>query len=79
MLFAGAKAAIGNDSVDIEIALPVSIEAIKRIIVEQHPKLEPIVRYSRMAIGCEFVDDQFIVLEENLKHDFALIPPVSGG
>lgn len=79
MLFAGAKAAIGNDFIEIEIPLPVSIEAIKRIIVNQHPKLEPIVRFSRMAIGCEFVQDQFTVVEENLKHDFALIPPVSGG
>lgn len=79
MLFAGAKAAAGTDSLEIDVPIPISIDTVKKTIAVDYPKLESILRFSRMAVGCEFVDDEYVIVQESLQHDFALIPPVSGG
>lgn len=79
MLFAGAKDAAGTDQLAIEVQLPMTIHALKRSISAVHPNLDHILKFSRMAVGCAFVDDQYVIENHSLEHDFALIPPVSGG
>jgi hypothetical protein len=79
MLFAGAKAAAGADHLLVELPLPISIGALKTAIAFQYPTLEQIVKFSRLAVDCEFVDDQYVIVQDSLQHDFAMIPPVSGG
>ncbi|MFN8740253.1 MAG: MoaD/ThiS family protein [Pirellula sp.] len=79
MLFAGAKAAVGTDHLAIELQLPTSICTLKTAIASQYPALEHIIKFSRLAVGCEFVEDQYVIVDDNLQHDIALIPPVSGG
>lgn len=79
MLFAGAKAAAGTDHLDIELQLPTSIGNVKTAISSQCPALEHVIKFSRLAVGCEFVDDQHVIDLDSLQQDFALIPPVSGG
>lgn len=79
MLFAGAKDAAGADQLAIEVQLPMTIHALKCAIAAVNPNLHHIVKFSRMAVGCEFVDDQYVVEHHSLENDFALIPPVSGG
>lgn len=79
MLFAGAKDAAGTDQLVIEIQIPMTIAELKTAIAVVDPDLEEIVKFSRLAVGCDFVDDQYVIEHHSLEHDFALIPPVSGG
>ncbi len=79
MLFAGAKDAAGADQLSIEVQAPMTIHALKCAIAAVNPKLDQIVKFSRVAVGCEFVDDQYVIEHHSLEYDFALIPPVSGG
>lgn len=79
MLFAGAKDAAGADQLAIEVQVPMTIHALKLAIAAVNPNLDQIVKFSRMAVGCDFVDDQYVIEHHSLEHDFALIPPVSGG
>lgn len=79
LLFAGAKDAAGTDLLAMDVQIPITIQMLKYGIAAQTPELESIVRFSRLAVGCEFVDDQYVIDQDSLKHEFALIPPVSGG
>ena len=79
MLFAGAKAAVGTDHLALELQLPTSIDNVKTAIASQYPALEHIIKFSRLAVGCEFVNDQYVIDQDSLQQEFALIPPVSGG
>jgi len=79
MLFAGAKDAAGTDLLAIDVQIPMTIQTLKSAIAAHTPNLAPIVRFSRLAVGCEFVDDQYVIEQHSLEHDIALIPPVSGG
>ena len=75
-LFAAAAQAIDNHHARVACETPVSIQALKQLLVEQHPPLESILPYCRFAVDHEFVSDEYAVTAD---HELALIPPVSGG
>jgi len=75
-LFAAAAQVVDNDHVRIACEIPVTIQALKLLLVEQHPSLESILPYCRFAVNHEFVLDEYAV---TVDHELALIPPVSGG
>lgn len=75
-LFAAAAQAINNDHVCVTCETPVTIQALKLLLVEQHPSLESILPYCRFAVNHEFMLDEYLVTAD---HELALIPPVSGG
>jgi len=75
-LFAAAAQAIENDHVCVACTTPVTIMALKRLLIEQHPSLESILPYCRFAVDHEFISDDYAITAD---HELALIPPVSGG
>jgi len=79
LLFAGARDVVGADYLTVDVESPIAVEKLKATIAVNHPKLASIIRFSRLAIDREFVEDQFVVGSENLPSEIALIPPVSGG
>jgi sulfur-carrier protein len=79
-LFAGAREAIGRECLAIEVGGACTAKDVKETIVRMHPKIAPLVRASRIAVGNAFVadDDRLETAIETGKM-IALIPPVSGG
>jgi molybdopterin converting factor small subunit len=75
-LFAAAAQAIDNDHVRVTCATPVTIPALKLLLIEQYPALESIMPYCRFAVNHEFISDEYAITAD---HELALIPPVSGG
>jgi MoaE-MoaD fusion protein len=75
-IFAAAAQAIDDDHVRVACTTPVTIEALKQLLIEQHPSLESILPYCRFAVDHEFISDDYAITAEN---ELALIPPVSGG
>ena len=75
-LFAAAAQVIDNDHVRVACATPVTIPALKLLLIEQHPALESILPYCRFAVNHEFISDEYAITAD---HELALIPPVSGG
>ena len=75
-LFAAAAQSIYNDHVRVVCVTPVTIQALKLLLIEQHPSLETILPYCRFAVDHEFISDDYAITAD---HELALIPPVSGG
>ena len=75
-LFAAAAQVIDSDHVHVACATPVTIQALKLLLIEQHPSLETILPYCRFAVDHEFISDDYAITAD---HELALIPPVSGG
>jgi molybdopterin converting factor subunit 1 len=76
LLFAGARDALGTESVEVETDLPVSVAELKENLSLQFPRLAKWVSVSRLAINNSFATDDELVGRDS---EVALIPPVSGG
>lgn len=76
LLFAGARDALGTESVDVETTLPLSVEELREKLSLQFPRLGKWVVVSRFAINNSFAVDSDLVERDS---EVALIPPVSGG
>ena len=75
-LFAAAAQTINNDHVRVVCETPLTISALKPLLIAQHPALEPILPYCRFAVDHEFIPVEYAITAD---HELALIPPVSGG
>jgi|688.fasta_scaffold04420_19 molybdopterin converting factor subunit 1 len=76
LLFAGARDALGAESVEIETDLPISVAELKENLSLQFPRLAKWVAVSRLALNNSFATDNDLVERDS---EVALIPPVSGG
>lgn len=76
LLFAGARDAVGTESVEVETDSPISIAKLKEKLSQQFPRLAKWVAVSRLAINNSFAADSDLVEHGS---EVALIPPVSGG
>jgi molybdopterin converting factor subunit 1 len=76
LLFAAARQRVGAGTVELDIALPTTIEEVSKSLVLRYPELQGLVATSRWAIDQTFVDSDATIQG---NEEIALIPPVSGG
>ena len=76
LLFASAKESVGQDSVDLELAVDATVADLRKQLITDYPVLNDLVARSHIA-----VDQQFALDDTSLTdaREVALIPPVSGG
>ncbi len=76
LLFAGARATVGCDSIEVSLAPGATCGECRIAIAAQHPLLADLCRSSRLAS-----DDRYLADQEPAPPGapLALIPPVSGG
>ena len=75
-LFAGAREAVGQSEIEIEIGAPCTIGQLRDLIQAQYPALAPLLSHSLFAIEGEYSEDKAVIPPEA---EIACIPPVSGG
>jgi molybdopterin converting factor subunit 1 len=76
LLFARARALIGADRIEIEMAQPATVGDLRRRLVQQYPHLAGLLEKSAFAINDEFAEDAAKIPS---GAEVALLPPVSGG
>lgn len=75
-LFAVARERVGSSAVDVEIAPPATVRALRGALVEQFPALRDVVPHVRFAVNSEYAADSATLSPQS---EVAVIPPVSGG
>ena len=76
LLFAAAKEIIGKPTIEIQLPEPATLGDLKRKLVENEARLEPLIGRSAFSIEESYArDDQ--PLADGLE--IGMIPPVSGG
>jgi molybdopterin converting factor small subunit len=76
LLFAGAAQLTARDSLDVEVAEPVTAQAVLTAIGQRAPELASLLPACRLAVDQVFVTPDFPIAA---GAQLALIPPVSGG
>jgi molybdopterin converting factor small subunit len=77
LLFAGIRDVAGRDAVEIAAEANPTVAQLTELVASQIPDAADLIRVSRLAVDGHYVaPDQPI---ERADHEFALIPPVSGG
>ena len=75
-LFAGIRDEIGTDVLQLELAEPATVSALRRQLDASYPAISSVLRHSNFAIDQSYADeDEVIPVDANV----ACIPPVSGG
>jgi molybdopterin converting factor small subunit len=78
LFFATAREAVGAPSIDREVpARGSTIEALLSGLVEEHPRLQPILKGSRFVRNGEYVAGQRARVRPG--DEIAVHPPYSGG
>jgi len=75
-LFAVAREAAGNDSVELELPEQATIALLRRRLVQRVPRLAALAGRLVFAVDREYADDAMKIPP---GADVACIPPVSGG
>jgi MoaE-MoaD fusion protein len=76
LFFATIKEAVGRKEALIELPDGVRVGDAKRILVEQFPGLNKVIRVALVSINREFAFDEDVIPDDA---EIALFPPVSGG
>jgi molybdopterin converting factor subunit 1 len=76
LLFAGLRARLGVDQIEVEIPEPTTVAGLLDRLAATHPQIGPSLATCRVAIDHAFAGAEEIVRE---GMEIALIPPVSGG
>ena len=74
-LFASARDAFGFESRSCVIDEP-TIDAVRRILLQERPHAEDVLRTCRFAVNMEYAIDTVSLSDGD---EVAIIPPVSGG
>lgn len=77
LLFAGAKQAVGRDTVTIEVPDDSTAADILAALAAQYSELASLLPSSRLAVDSTYVSTDAAVIAPD--SEVALIPPVSGG
>jgi molybdopterin converting factor small subunit len=75
-LFARARDLGGRDVLPVEVPAEATVAELRRSIRQACPALADLLARSRIAVGVDFVGDEF-KLQAGVEA--AIIPPVSGG
>ncbi len=75
-LFAVARERVGSGAIDVELATPATVRALRGALVEQYPALKDVVPHVRFAVNSEYAADSATI---SPQCEIAIIPPVSGG
>ena len=75
-LFAGARELAGQSEMEFELPADATIGQLRKLLLETHPQLRPLLSHALFAVEAEYATDQTPVPE---GADIACIPPVSGG
>jgi sulfur-carrier protein len=76
LLFAAAAQLTASDALEVEVAAPVTAQAVLVAIGQQAPELASLLPACRLAVDQVFVTPDFPIAP---SAQLALIPPVSGG
>ena len=76
LLFASAKESVGQDSVDLELAVDATVADLRKQLITDYPVLNDLVARSHIAVNQQFALDDTSLTD---AREVALIPPVSGG
>jgi molybdopterin synthase catalytic subunit len=76
LLFAGVRARLGVDQIEIEIEGPITVAKLRERLAVTHPQIGPSLASCRIAVDHEFGGEGELIRE---GMEVALIPPVSGG
>jgi sulfur-carrier protein len=74
--FARARDLVGSESVQLTCPEAATVGDLKRLLVERHPALDPIVGSLLIAVDRDFADENSVLSE---GAEVACFPPVSGG
>jgi len=76
-LFAMVREVVGFDEISVTVpdAGP-TVADVRRVLLEEHQALEPILPFSQVAVNQEVVADDHGV---NTTDEIAILPPFSGG
>jgi molybdopterin converting factor small subunit len=78
LFFATAREAVGAPAVDREVpATGSTIEAVLTKIVKEHPRLEPVLKRSRLVRNGRYVGGPRVRVKPG--DEIAVHPPYSGG
>jgi molybdopterin synthase catalytic subunit len=75
-LFAGARDAVGERELDLDLPGPVTAGELLTSLAGTYPRLTPLVDALRLAVNREYAERSRVLGEGD---EVALIPPVSGG
>jgi molybdopterin converting factor subunit 1 len=75
-LFAVAKQAAGSEFIDLDVAEPATVAAIRAALVSALPDLVAAKKHLLFAVNAEYASDKTVVRSTD---EVACIPPVSGG
>ena len=76
LLFAGAKARLGRESIAIDVPPDTTVGELRTILSAAHPALVEILAHARLAVNSEYAGDDHVIPS---AAEVALIPSVSGG
>lgn len=76
LAFAGAKDAIGRETLEIQLVSPTTARALLDRICADHPALAPYAPSLRIAINGAYAQWSDLVRDGD---EVAIIPPVAGG
>jgi molybdopterin converting factor subunit 1 len=75
-LFAAARQLAGAEAVEVEVAAPANIAALRLALARDYPAIAELAHHVRFSVDAEYVPDSVIISESS---QVACIPPVSGG
>jgi molybdopterin converting factor subunit 1 len=75
-LFAGAREAVGQQTITLQLAEAVDVDGLLEALCAAYPAVTRIARVSRVAVNQEYVPGDCLLKDGD---EIALIPPVSGG
>lgn len=75
-LFAAARQFAQSAEVKLQLGSDCTVAEVRRLLLEQHPELKPILELARFAVNAQYATDSTPIAEGD---EIACIPPVSGG
>lgn len=75
-LFASAREAAGQDTIDLDLPGAANVDSVLLRLGSECPRLAPHLPHVMVAVNTEYADRQTEVHEGD---EIAIIPPVSGG
>lgn len=75
-LFARVRERAGTELLQLDLPAGTTVGAVRDVLLQQFPDLQPLLDVCRIAVNYEFATDRQVVTDLD---ELAIIPPVSGG
>lgn len=76
LCFAQLRDQMGGSEIAVSLPHGATSCQLLRLLKNQHPRVEPLLEVSRLAVNCEYVSGD---VELRDGDEVVIIPPVSGG